>query len=245
MLTSINAYTAQITNNRPDTVSTSEESASSAEVSLKENASSAGVVKESVAPAGKNLFLSSRAEKVNAISTEFFNKGVLSSVDIDKLVERAYEYGLISKADYSHLTKPSATEESGEVQAETLTASLADFIENFQHRFNSADAKEQKKEDSNDEPSKTEIEMNKALSSALNILSDVEQAKKADDFQQSISHAIATLSEVVQSDSFSQLPLDDRVGLSKSVKALETIDKLTPQKQTNQFINRYLDMSLK
>ncbi|WDE00405.1 hypothetical protein [Thalassomonas actiniarum] len=235
MLTSINAYTTQTANNRLDTVN-----------STAESTASAGTVREeSAAAAGNNLFLSSKAEKINAISAEFFKKGPLTSVDVDKLVERAYEYGLISKAEYGNLAKTAQGEQSQEGETQTVTASLAGFIEDFQQRFNSVDADEQNGENSRTEPTDTEIEMNKALSSAQAILSDVEQAKKADNFQQSLSHAIATLTEVVQSESFSQLPLDDRVGLSKSVQALEVVDKLTPQKQSNKFINRYLDIFAK
>ncbi|WDE13154.1 hypothetical protein [Thalassomonas haliotis] len=235
MLTSINAYTAQTANNRLETANSVEEDTASAGIARQEN----------TAAAGNKLFLSSRAEKVNAISSEFFKKGALTLADVDKLVERAYEYGLISKADYSHLAKTGESEQSQEAETQTLTASLAGFIENFQQRFNSVDADAQSAEGSPAEPSDTEIEMNKALTSARTILSDIEQAKKADNFQQSLSHAIATLTEVVQSDSFSQLPLDDRVGLSKTVQALEVVDKLTPQKQNNKFINRYLDISVK
>ncbi|WP_281556468.1 hypothetical protein [Thalassomonas sp. RHCl1] len=237
MLTSINTYTAtaQTANNRLETVSSAEENTASASIAREETSTAAG----------NNLFLSSKAEKINAISAEFFKKGPLTSVDVDKLVERAYEYGLISKAEYGHLAKTAQGEQSQEAETQTITASLAGFIEDFQQRFNSVDADEQSGESSQAEPTETEIEMNKALSSAQAILSDVEQAKKADNFQQSLSHAIATLTEVVQSDSFSQLPLDDRVGLSKSVQALEVVDKLTPQKQNNKFINRYLDISAK
>jgi len=233
MLTSINAYTAQTANNRLDTVSSAEESLASATTAQDESST----------PAGNNLFLSSKAEKINAISTEFFKKGPMTQVDVDKLVERAYEYGLISKADYAHLSKSSTSDDSPDDIGQTATASLAGFIVDFQQRFNSADVDEESGENQAQEPTNTEIEMNKALDSARAILSDVEQAKQEENFQQSLSHAIATLAEVVRSDSFSQLPLDDRVGLSKTVQALEVVDKLTPQKQNNQFINRYLDVA--
>ena len=49
--------------------------------------SSTNIASNSADAAGKeNFYLSSKAQKINAISSEFFSSGALTTVDIDKLV---------------------------------------------------------------------------------------------------------------------------------------------------------------
>lgn len=214
--------------------------------------SSTNIASNSADAASKeNLYLSTKAQKINAISSEFFSSGALTTVDIDKLVERVYEYGLISKSEYSQFSKSAATSESATALEPTSTKTLADFISDFQQRFNSADDDSSDNESKDDESAdnkpvtNTEIEMNKALTSAYNILSDVEQAQKTADFQNTLNHSIATLKEVINSDSFVQLPVDDRVGLVNTAKTLEIINKINPPRLDNKLVNRYIDISLK
>jgi hypothetical protein len=77
-----------------------------------------------------NLFLSSRAKKINALSTEFFSNGAMSFTDVNALKERAYGLGLISKQDYAQLTDTTLPEEGSELTVEMGCRSISDNIIN-------------------------------------------------------------------------------------------------------------------
>jgi len=56
---------------------------------------SKATAEEVVSSTNENLFLSSRAQKINVISREFFSGGAMNFNDVNALKERAYELGLI------------------------------------------------------------------------------------------------------------------------------------------------------
>ncbi|MGB0898902.1 MAG: hypothetical protein ACPGSN_06595 [Psychrobium sp.] len=61
--------------------------------------------KASDAGAGENLNLSSRSQKLQAISEQFFSHGNFSQIDTKALIEKVHEYGLISDDEYKSLGK--------------------------------------------------------------------------------------------------------------------------------------------
>ena len=74
-----------------------------------------------------SLFLSSKAQKINAISSEFFSGAELTFDDIGKLKEKLYQFGLISKNDYAALTNDTVSESSNEENDKVSTTTLANF----------------------------------------------------------------------------------------------------------------------
>ena len=63
--------------------------------------------KTSAVGAGENLILSSRSQKLNAISNEFFSQGNFTQIDSTALIERVHEYGLMNDDEYEQLTSNS------------------------------------------------------------------------------------------------------------------------------------------
>lgn len=82
-----------------------------------------------------NLYLSSKSQKTNALSNEFFNKKDLNFLDIEQLKERAYQFGLISKNEYSALSDAEVTNTNNESSNKTTTVSLSGFIDDFLKRL--------------------------------------------------------------------------------------------------------------
>ena len=188
-----------------------------------------------------DVFLSSRAQRISLLNTEFFRGGSLTNTDVNKLVERVYEFGLISKEDYSRLSGKSLDQQPS---AKAETTKLVDFIDDFSARLTKSEKDDIGKDKQDTAGSKTVEKLTEALQQAKVILADVEQAKKQDNFKNLINQSITTLREVIDSSAFNKIPIDDRASLTNLGRSLEVIDKLSPQRLTNAKVNRYLDISL-
>ena len=87
-------------------------------------------------PRQENLYLSSKAQKINALNNEFFQSGI--SVDVSALAERAYQYGLISKSEYEQLNDTRTPENEIKEPAGTTTENLVSFTHQFQDKIDKA-----------------------------------------------------------------------------------------------------------
>jgi len=206
------------------------------------------ITTEQASESNSNLFLSSRAQKVDSLSREFLSQGGLTFDNIDVFKERAYELGLISKQDYSRLAETdSAVSDASEVADNALpNQSLVSYISDFLVRLDEPDPIEANSsdEENSEEDSGALTALKEALSTAKTILDDVELAKVDPDFKESLTSTLALLKETIDSDSFDKIPLDDRVGLTEVYKAIDIIDKISPQRLNNDKLNQYIKIGL-
>jgi hypothetical protein len=191
----------------------------------------------------KNLHLSSRAEKLSALSNEFFKGNGFTAADVNSLVERTYEFGFISKAEYLKLSEGTATDETNVKPETTSTTTLIDYISKFKERLDDLDDKEF--EQASPEEQESLLAMKKALTSAQGILTDVEQAKLLPNFKADLQETIVIFKDIISSEAFNTMELDDKVNLTNVTKTLEIIDQLSPQRLNNKKVNEYIDISLK
>ncbi|XPF93680.1 hypothetical protein ACM9HF_16890 [Colwellia sp. RE-S-Sl-9] len=196
-----------------------------------------------------NLYLSTRAQKISSLSNEFFGQGGLNFEDVDSLKERVYQLGLISKEEYANLTHTQLSDEELAASKDLSSQNLASFIGDFLERLNAANVDEVVNADNADNDEETEEEsetltaLKSALSQAKTILIDVEEAKKDPEFKESLTNSLSLLTEVINTNAFEIMPLDDKVGLSKVYQALEIVDKISPQRLTNDKLNRYMQVA--
>jgi len=196
---------------------------------------------EASADTANNLFLSSKAQKINAISSEFFSGAELTFDDIGKLKKKLYQFGLISKDDYATLTKDTVSESSNEEKDKVSTTTLANFIGDFLERLNADDEKVEGDNEVNE--SESIVALTAALTTGKDILANVEEQKNKADFKTSLQGSLALIKETISDKSFSGLPLNDQIGLSKVYQALEIVDHLSPQRLNNDKVNKYIDLS--
>lgn len=186
-----------------------------------------------------NLYLSSKAQKINALSNEFFNGATLNFNDVESLKERAYQLGLISQNEYAKLTNSTTKTES-----EDPTMALTDFIGDLLKRLQSnEDEENQDTDNATEQPSEALNALISALEGAKEIITNIEEAKQESDFKDKLQNTLGLLKETIEAPSFEKVPLDDKVGLSKVYQALEIVDQLTPQRLTNEKLNKYIDLS--
>lgn len=196
-----------------------------------------------------NLYLSSRSQKISSLSNEFFGQGGLNFDDVDSLKERVYQLGLISKEEYANLTHTELSDEELAASKDVSSQNIASFIGNFLERLDAIDVKAVTNGDNADNDEETEEEsetltaLKSALSQAKTILIDVEEAKKSPEFKESLTSSLSLLKEVINTNAFEIMPLDDKVGLSKVYQALEIVDKISPQRLTNDKVNRYMQVA--
>ncbi|WP_076420380.1 hypothetical protein [Colwellia sp. UCD-KL20] len=193
-----------------------------------------------------NLYLSSRSQKISSLSNEFFGQGGLNFDDVDSLKERVYQLGLISKEEYANLTHTELSDEELAASKDVSSQNIASFIGNFLERLDAIDVKAVTNADNDEEPeeeSETLTALKSALSQAKTILIDVEEAKKSPEFKESLTSSLSLLKEVINTNAFEIMPLDDKVGLSKVYQALEIVDKISPQRLTNDKVNRYMQVA--
>ena len=191
-----------------------------------------------------NLYLSSRAQKINAISNEFFSNDALDFNDVEALKERVYQLGLISKNEYSTLTNSSSETESSE--NDNQAESIVDFIGSLLERLENDDNESNETDDLTSAPEEESESLSaliKALESAKITISNVEEAKSAPDFKANLQDTLSLLKETIESPSFEQIPLDDKVSLSKVYQTLEIVDQLSPQRLNNEKLNKYMDLA--
>ena len=192
-----------------------------------------------------SLFLSSRSQKINALSNEFFSQKSLTLNDVSALKTRAYELGLISKAEYAQLTETEMSDEDIATSALNTGQSFAHFIGSFLERLSNSTSANDSSSDDTQEESETLVALKDALIAAQVILEDVEEAKTNSNFKDTLANSLSFLKETINADAFELMPLDDKVGLSKVYQALEIVDKITPQRLSNDKLNRYMEVAFK
>jgi hypothetical protein len=238
MINNINSYNGNYNIN-------SSPSSSSSEVDkIIEDHKKSSVTAGDVAPnVNENLYLSSRAKKINAISTEFFNNGAISFNDIDALKERAYQLGLISKQEYAHLNDSGAAVKDTSLHDKISSQTLASFSSDFVERLDATDVDANENENENETESQILLALKAAFTTASKILSDVDTAKNSPDFKESLASSLSTIRETINSDSFEIIPLDDKVAMTKVYQALEIVDKMSENRLSNSKVNRYIQVS--
>jgi hypothetical protein len=236
MINNINSYNGNYNIN-------SSPSSSSSEVDkiIEDHNKSSVTAGDAVSNVNENLYLSSRAKKINAISTEFFNNGAISFNDVDALKERAYQLGLISKQEYAYLNDSGAAVKDTSLNEEMSSQTLANFASDFVERLDATDI------DATESESETEsqilLALKDAFTAASKILSDVDTAKNSPDFKESLAATLSTIRETINSDSFEIIPLDDKVAMTKVYQALDIVDKMSESRLSNAKINRYIQVS--
>lgn len=186
--------------------------------------------KTSEAGAGENLKLSSRAQKLQAISDEFFTHGNFTQIDTKKLINKVHEYGLISDKEFDSLSSSALFKKNDKVSEKDEPKSLVDYLQNVKTAVNKSDSIEN-------------VELSAGLAKAMTILSDVEKSKSSNSFKQDINSSISSLDKLMKSESFGKLDENYQDAIEGSAAALEVIDKISPNRLSNPFINRYLDFA--
>ncbi len=184
-----------------------------------------------------NLHLSSKAQKINAISNEFFSNGGPSFGNLEQLKERVYQLGLISKEEYSKLTETTLSSEEVTASNDLSTQGIGNYIGDLLARL------EENSTDSEDEESTSVEALKEELAKAKIIITDVDKAKSEPEFNESLSNMLSFFKETISADEFGALPIDDQVGLTKVYQTLEIVDKLSPKRLTNEKVNQYLKFS--
>jgi len=238
MINNINSYFTNFNLNSA-TTSSSEE----IDKIIEEHKTSKTSTNETASSIKENLYLSSRAQKIDTISTEFFNNGAISFNDVDALKERAYQLGLISKQEYSHLTDTELAESDSLLNTNISSQTLASFADNLLQRLDEISNGDSGEDSDTKEISNSLIAFKEALITAKDILSDIDSAKDAPDFKKSLASALSLIKETINADSFEIIPLDDKVGISKIYQSLDIVDKIIPERLSNEKVNRYIEIS--
>jgi len=240
MVNNINSYTSLFNTNSLPSSSTSE-----VEKIILAHKNEATVNDESNTSTNTSLNLSSRAQKVSALSNEFFSGGDLSFNDVDALKERIYQFGLISKEEYAGLTKTTLSEEDKAASKDVSSQNLASFLGDFLDRLDETKAGKTDDLNSNGNAEESEIliELKVALLKAKDILADVDKEKSDPKFKESLMNSLSFIKDTINTKAYETMQLDDKVGLGKVYQALEVVDKMSPQRLTNEKLNRYMKVA--
>ena len=247
MINNLGLYGAEYTNNS----TVAQKNTPEIQAIIEQHAENSVKSESSAGIATNNLFLSSRAQKINAISSEFFSGAQLTLDDVGKLKEKLYQFGLISEGDFAALTGGRVNEENSEASEKMSTTTLTSFIGDFLERLNAEDvddAEDENKDAQGEDvviESETVVALTGALNTAKEILANVEEQKHKSDFKSSLQGALALLKETINDKSFAGLPLDDQIGLSKVQQALEIVDHMSPQRLNNNKVNQYIALSFR
>jgi len=183
-----------------------------------------------------NLSLSTRAQKLSAITSEFFDGKPFASIDTTKLIDRVYEYGLISQKEYATLNdKPQGVEDAAVIEP-TSTQSLSEFLDRFDERLNNVDGYQDSKDS-------TVVELKQALAHAGTLFDDIERAKKEPDFKSKLTSTKDTLTQLLNGEEFQDMPLDDKVDMSNVIKTLDIMDKISIKRLDNPMVNKYINIA--
>ena len=191
--------------------------------------------KTTEAGAGESLKLSTRSQKLHAISEEFFSQNNFTSVDTTALTQRVHEYGLINDNEYSTLANSSwfnQLEDNDETENEER--SLLDHLQQVKSKLDESSESAEGSDNSI---------VSEGLAYAITILSDVETAKLSPTFKEDMNNAIAQLSILSESDAFASLSVTEQDAIESSAATLGIIDTISPQRLSNPFINRYIEFS--
>ena len=71
----------------------------------------------------------------------------------------------------------------------------------------------------------------------------LKKTKRETDFKATLQDTLVLLKETIEAPTFEKIPLDDKVGLSKVYQTLTIVDQLSPQRLSNEKVNKYLDLS--
>ncbi|NQY47813.1 MAG: hypothetical protein HRT50_01695 [Colwellia sp.] len=244
MINNLGLYSTEYTNNS----TVAQKNTPEIQAIIEQHAENSVKSESSAGIATNNLFLSSRAQKINAISSEFFSGTQLTLDDVGKLKEKLYQFGLISEGDFAALTGGRVNEKNSEASEKMSTTTLTSFIGDFLERLNAEDAEDENKDTEGEDvvtESETVVALTGALNTAKEILANVEEQKHKSDFKSSLQGALALLKETINDKSFAGLPLDDQIGLSKVQQALEIVDHLSPQRLNNNKVNQYIALSFR
>lgn len=245
MINSLNTYSALLNSSSSVTSNTSE-----VDNIIAEHKASSAENEAVLTGNSSNLYLSNRAQKINAISNEFFSKDALNFNDVDALKERVYQLGLISKNEYTALTGSSLQAESESSKSSDKTISIVDFISSLLERLENDD-NESNADGTDDltsasgEESESLTALIKALESAKSTISNVEEAKRSPDFKANLQDTLSLLKETIEAPSFEKIPLVDKISLSKVYQTLEIVDQLSPQRLNNEKLNKYMDLAFR
>lgn len=185
-----------------------------------------------------DLSLSTRAQKFSAIDDEFFSGSALTSDDITTLVQRLYEYGLISSGELTKLNGEETDSDPDEVDPTSaiITQSLLSYIDDLEESLATLDETEMFGTVSLDE-------LQTALDSAKTIINDVATAKTESDFKQTVSENNQILTQAMDSVEFYTMSEADQTTLNDIVKTLTVIDKLSVNQLTNASVSQYIAIS--
>lgn len=231
MINNINVYTSNFDTNLSTSTKIDE--------IIEAHKESTAIVENVIPSLTANLYLSSRSQKINAISTEFFSNGAINFDDVSGLKERVYQLGLISKQEYARLTDTELDNNKREDTVELSSQTLASFAEDFLQRLNKAGAEGNNPEETNQRLSA----LKDGLTTAMEILSDVDSAKKNPNFKESINATLSMLKETINADTFEIIPLDDKIGITKIYQSIEIIDKISPARLSNAKVDHYIKVS--
>lgn len=177
------------------------------------------------------IVVSSRAQKLKALASEFFSGGV-NAADLNALKQRAYEYGLINQGQYKSLT--TGIQASTAQTSANTSQSLAEELEKVSKELEKRN-KEVPEDKRQDVSSITDVLRNTAV-----ILKDPETAITKAGFSEQIVNTKKQLNDIISSDTFSNLPLSERVAMTNSASALSLVESLAPRNLSNVKLNQYL-----
>ncbi|NRA55942.1 MAG: hypothetical protein HRU23_17530 [Gammaproteobacteria bacterium] len=183
-----------------------------------------------------NLSLSTRAQKLSAITSEFFSGTSFASVDTAGLIDRVYEYGLMSNKEYATLTDNNYGIADTTEDEQTSTQSLSQYLTDLDQRLSNID-------DYEDSDNSSVVALKQALEHASTIFDDIEQAKKEPNFKSNLATTKQTLTELLNSTAFSEMELKDKVDMSNTIKTLDIIDKISINRLDNPMVNKYINIA--
>lgn len=187
-----------------------------------------------------SVTVSSRAQKLSALASEFFNGSSMDSIDINQLVERAYEYGLLSSTQYNSLGGGQAVteDESG------ATESVVQYIDDLKANLDTFGEDQMFGEISL-------IELQAALDDSREIITNVNMTQDNTSLLQVIAESKLVLAEAFESEEFSNMSKEDQLTMESVIKTLSVIEDLnTPQSDTstnssaNSAVNAYTNVAL-
>ncbi|SFC81940.1 hypothetical protein [Pseudoalteromonas denitrificans] len=177
---------------------------------------------KAVASAGGDIILSSRSQKLAAITSEFFSGKDLTQLDVNKLVERVYEYGLIDNNQYSKFNAGvSNRPESEQGKSQKLSSFLTDFSK--------SEAAESLDES-----------LTSSLGNAQYILKNVNRAKEDENFNKILDQTMKEFDKYLTSEEFKQLSESDQQSFNSVSNALNIVDQISPKHLNNKQLNSYL-----
>jgi len=169
--------------------------------------------------------LSSRSQKLAAITSEFFSGKDLTQLDINQLSQRLGEYGLISPEQHAKLN---SNLKSNNENAHQPSQKLSSFLNNFS---NSAQAKG------------LDDNLTASLDNAEHILKNVNKAKEDEGFSRILDQTISEFDKFLTSEEFKQLTPADQLSFKTVSSALDIVDQITPKNLNNKQLNSYLSIA--